>query len=80
MLVHDPEHRDAMTQPDGPSSPEDADIERRFRSAGVVVPADRAAGTYAAARRLLATLHWLRQPRTAAAEPSHIFRPGQEPR
>ncbi len=57
--------------------PDDADIERRFLAAGVVVPADRAVGAYAAARRLLATLHWLRQPRPAAAEPSHIFLPGQ---
>ena len=57
---------------------EDGDVERRFRAAGVVVPADRAAGTYAAARRLLSSLHWLRQPRPAAAEPSSIFLPGRD--
>lgn len=55
------------------------DIERRFHAAGVVVPADLAAGTYAAARRLLSSLHWLRQPRPAAAEPSNIFLPGRDP-
>ena len=52
---------------------ETADVEQRFRSAGVVLPADRAAGTYANAQRLLASLHWLRQPRTVAAEPSNTF-------
>ncbi len=62
-----------MTQPDLPDPSQDADIERRFRDAGVVVPADRAAGTYAGARRLLAALHWVRQPRPAASEPAHIF-------
>ena len=36
-------------------------------------PADRAAGTYASAQRLLAVVHWLRQPRTVAAEPSNTF-------
>ncbi|MCW6507459.1 hypothetical protein [Lichenifustis flavocetrariae] len=59
--------------------PEADDIEQRFRAAGVVVPADRVAGTHAAARRLLATLHWLRPPRTAAAEPAHIFLADREP-
>lgn len=49
------------------------EIEQRFRLAGVVLPADRAAGTYANAQRLLAALHWLRQPRTVAAEPSNTF-------
>ena len=58
------------------SSSEDDDIEQRFRNAGVVVPADRAEGAYAAARRLLAALHWLRKSRTAAAEPAHIFLAG----
>lgn len=58
---------------------EDDDVEQRFRAADVVVPADRAAGTYAGARRLLSSLHWLRQPRLAAAEPSNIFLPGQDP-
>lgn len=76
-----------FTHPDGEQmnpqdllpSHDEADIERRFRNAGVVVPGDRVAGTYAAARQLLAALHWLRQPRTAAAEPSHIFLPGRGP-
>ncbi len=58
---------------------EDDDVERRFHAAGVVVPTDRAAGTYAGARRLLSSLHWLRQPRLAAAEPSNIFLPGRDP-
>ncbi len=74
-----PTDRRAMTASDPLLPPDDADIERRFRDAGVVVPADRAAGTYAAARRLLATVHWLRKPRTAAVEPSHIFLPGTTP-
>ncbi|WP_375450366.1 hypothetical protein [uncultured Devosia sp.] len=60
-----------MTQPN--STPDSADIEQRFRNAGVVPPADRAAGTYANAQRLLTSLHWLRQPRTVAAEPSNTF-------
>ncbi|WP_158818932.1 hypothetical protein [Methylocapsa sp. S129] len=67
-----------MIAQDRHSSSDEADIERRFLNAGVVVPADRAEGAYAAAVRLLATLHWLRTPRTAAAEPSHIFAPGKK--
>ena len=57
----------------------DDDIARRFLAAGVVPPADRAEGAYAAAARLLEAVHWLRKARTAAAEPAHIFvagRPG----
>lgn len=50
-----------------------AEVEQRFRNAGVVLPAERAAGTYANAQRLLASLHWLRQPRSVAAEPSNTF-------
>lgn len=46
---------------------------QRFAAAGVVPPADRAAGAYANAERLLSVLHWLRQPRTVAAEPSNTF-------
>jgi hypothetical protein len=65
-----------MTTPDPPTTADDDDVERRFRNAGVVVPADRAEGAYAVARRLLANLHWLRKSRDAAAEPAHIFRPG----
>ena len=65
-----------MTTPDPVASSDDDEIERRFRNAGVVVPADRAEGAYGAARRLLASLHWLRKPRTAAAEPAHIFLAG----
>ena len=54
--------------------PDTSEIEQRFRNAGLVPPAERAAGTYASAQRLLASLHWLRQPRTVAAEPSNTFR------
>ena len=54
-------------------SDDDADLERRFRAAGVIVPADRAVGTYAAGRRLLSVLHWIRQSRGAEVEPAHIF-------
>ncbi len=50
----------------------DDDIAQRFLAAGLVVPPDRAAGTRAAARRLLGALHWLRAPRPAAAEPAAI--------
>jgi hypothetical protein len=53
--------------------PSDHDIARRFEAAGIVVPAERAAGTTAAARRLLGLLHWLRAPRPAAAEPAAIL-------
>jgi hypothetical protein len=56
-----------------PTLPDNAAVEQRFRDAGVVPPADRAGGTYACAQRLLASLHWLRQPRSASAEPAHIF-------
>ncbi len=65
-----------MTTPDPIASSDDDDIERRFRNAGVVVPADRAEGAYDAARRLLANVHWLRKSRDAAAEPAHIFQTG----
>jgi hypothetical protein len=65
-----------MTTPDPITTSDDDEVERRFRNAGVVVPADRAEGAYAAARRLLANLHWLRKSRDGAAEPAHIFRPG----
>ena len=68
-----------MTLPDAPDTLDDAEIDRRFRQAGVIVPADRAAGTYAVARRLLANLHRLREPRAAAAEPAHTFSPGRVP-
>jgi hypothetical protein len=52
---------------------DDADIARRFLGAGVAVPAERAQGAYAAARRLLEATHWLRKPREASAEPAHVF-------
>lgn len=54
-------------------TPDTTEIELRFRYAGIVPPGDRAAGTYANAQRLLAMLHWLRQPRSVAAEPSNTF-------
>ncbi|MFT4003157.1 MAG: hypothetical protein QM684_23250 [Rhizobium sp.] len=60
-----------MPQP--PTSLDTAEIEARFRHAGIVPPADRAQGTYESADQLLASLHWLRPPRTAAAEPSNTF-------
>ena len=57
-----------------PPTPSDfSDIAQRFAAAGVIPPAERAAGTYANAQRLLSVLHWLRQPRTVAAEPANIF-------
>ncbi|MDE5466251.1 hypothetical protein [Bradyrhizobium sp. CSS354] len=56
-----------------PSPSHDADIENRFRIAGVVLPADRTAGAYATAQWLISVLHWLRQPRAAASEPAHVF-------
>jgi hypothetical protein len=62
-----------MTEPNRPPAIDDAEIEARFRAAGVVVPADRAEGAYGAARRLLSSLHWLRTARGAAAEPAHVF-------
>ena len=49
------------------------EIETRFRNAGVVVPGALKAGAFAAAAEALAQTHWLRRPRTAAAEPSNIF-------
>lgn len=52
---------------------DDEEIAKRFAAVGIVVPADRAAGSYAAARRLLEARHWLRGHREAADEPAHIF-------
>lgn len=51
----------------------DADIEQRFAAAGLVLAPERRQGAIDSARTLLAATHWLRQPRTAAAEPSNIF-------
>ena len=56
----------------------DDDIAQRFRAAGIVVPPERLAGTTAAARRLLGVLHWVRAPRSAAAEPAAILVLGQD--
>ena len=53
--------------------PLDAEIESRFQQAGLVVPADLKAGAISEARSTLAVTFWLRQPRTAAVEPSSIF-------
>ncbi|MDR3472920.1 MAG: hypothetical protein P4M09_14760 [Devosia sp.] len=61
-----------MTDPLSPYSP-DAEIELRFALAGIVLPAERKAGAIAGAKEMLAVTHWLRRPRTAAAEPSNIF-------
>lgn len=60
-----------MIQP--PTISDSTDIQQRFANAGIVPPADRAAGTYASGQRLLAMVHWLRQPRSVAAEPSNTF-------
>lgn len=49
------------------------ETELRFRLASLVPPDDRAPGAYANAQRLLAALHWLRQSRSVAAEPSNTF-------
>jgi hypothetical protein len=49
------------------------EIEDRFRQAGIVLPAERKASAITAAGTMLAVRHWLRGPRTAAAEPSNIF-------
>ncbi len=51
----------------------DDEIETRFRLAGVVLPAERKAAAVNAARTMLRLMHWLRGPRTAAAEPANIF-------
>lgn len=51
----------------------DKDIEARFQQAGLVVPPDLLAGAIGEARAALAVTFWLRQPRTAAIEPSNIF-------
>jgi len=59
------------------SAAQEDEIARRFLNAGVVIPADRAEGAHGAARRLLALLHWVRKPRSAAAEPAHVFHPGE---
>jgi hypothetical protein len=53
--------------------PLDADVEARLLQAGIVVPPDLKAGAIAEARAALAVTFWLRQPRTAAIEPSNIF-------
>lgn len=53
--------------------PLDAEIESRFQQAGLVVPADLKAGAISEARAALSATFWLRQPRTAAVEPSNIF-------
>ena len=53
--------------------PLDAEIESRFQQVGLVVPTDLKAGAISEARAALAVTFWLRQPRTAAIEPSNIF-------
>lgn len=52
---------------------ETAEVEQRFAHAGIVPPLDRRAGAIDSAKAILAVTHWLRQPRTAAAEPSNTF-------
>lgn len=58
---------------DSPALPSDSEIERRLLEAGLVVPADLKAGAISEARAALAVTFWLRQPRSAAAEPSNVF-------
>ncbi len=60
-----------MSKP--PVASDTSDMARRFAAAGIVPPAERAAGTFANAERLQSALHWLRQPRSVAAEPSNTF-------
>lgn len=62
-----------MDQPVPSASDTDIDIAIRFRLAGIVPPADRAAEAFADAGIMLQLLHWLRGPRAAAAEPSNVF-------
>jgi len=50
-----------------------AGIEQRFADAGVVLPPERRRGAIESAKAMLAVTHWLRQPRTAAVEPSNTF-------
>jgi hypothetical protein len=50
-----------------------AEIERRFAGAGVILPMERRQGAIESAKAMLAVTHWLRQPRTAATEPSNTF-------
>ena len=54
--------------------PSETEIETRFALAGIVLPAERKIGAMAGAAEILAITHWVRQPRTAAAEPSNVFR------
>ena len=53
--------------------PDSSDVAQRFAAAGIIPPVDRAAGTFANAQRLLSVQHWLRQPRSVAAEPATTF-------
>lgn len=58
---------------DNATATEIADIEHRFAAAGVTLPSERRQGAIESAKAMLAVTHWLRQPRTAAAEPSNTF-------
>jgi hypothetical protein len=53
--------------------PLETEIEERFQLAGITLPAERRASAINAAKGMLAVRHWLRGPRTAAAEPSNTF-------
>ncbi len=57
-------------------SPEDleAEFDMFMARAGVALPADRRAGVLAGFKDLRGSLHLLRNGRTAAAEPSNVFR------
>jgi hypothetical protein len=64
---------ESCTMSDSVPAPLDTEIEARFRQAGLIVPPDLKAGALGEARAALSVTFWLRQPRTAAAEPSNIF-------
>ncbi|SEQ20889.1 hypothetical protein SAMN05216548_10371 [Faunimonas pinastri] len=51
----------------------DSDLDVIFRASELMIPDDLKAGVYAAARDLKQVTQLLRQPRTAASEPSNIF-------
>lgn len=55
------------------AAPDTGEMARRFAAAGIIPPTEFAAGTFANAQRLLSAQHWLRQPRSVAAEPSNTF-------
>lgn len=59
--------------PEQPIAADTADIEARYAAAGVVLAPERKVGAIESGQALLAATHWLRQPRSAAVEPSNTF-------